>query len=463
MRARFTLASGLGIAILGSLIASAAYLRLAATLEQASTDFARHEAIEVATAIASVSSIEAASEHIRGLEGRLFPEEGVEALDVFAVDGAPAVWLPSDRPAPPFWAEGLRSARSGSMPVEVVRAPGAPHASTRAALLVEHDRAPRWLVVAQVSRVKLEDELASLARSLVIWLSVAVGTAVLGSFGLLTLALRPVQQLVKGARSIVDEGVGGKRLASPAEGSELAELARVLNLMLSQTEETFEQLRRFAANASHELRTPLTRMTGEAEVALRSGDPEAARAALGSTLEELAILKRLMDGLLELSRGSNRDTRTQSSFELGGIVADLAGEARVLGETRGIAVELPAPATAPVFVRGSRDLVGRAVWNMLDNALKHVPAGERVRVTFAAHPTHAEVIVEDTGPGIPAELEPRLFEAFARGADSSGPAGHGLGLALGRTIARRYGGELSFERPSGRGARFVLRLPRASS
>lgn len=456
---RFRLAgvSALAVGVVGVVIGMASYLRLAAELAAADAEFARHEALEVAQVVASLTSPEDVRHELLASEPQIFPEEGVERLEVFTLDGRLVASVPHDAPREP-WDEGLARARRGEFPAEPVRS--GTRWSVRAALLVTYTREPRWLASSRVDCARSERTLRELRRHLLAGVPLAALAVFVGTYGLLALALQPLQALVNDARALAAEGLG-RRLAQPAAASELAELVRLLNVMLARAEETVGGLRRFAADASHELRTPLARMRGEAEVALRAGDPEAAQGALVSILDELDKLRRLIDGLLELARGDAADLRAGPPFDLRALILDLGEEARVVGETRGVDVRVEG-AGEPLPVHGRRDLIGRAVWNLLDNALKYVPAGQRVDVAITRQDGAARVVVADSGPGLSDELRGRLFQPFVRGdlaRSPDGAEGHGLGLALARTIARRAGGDLVCEPGAGGGARFVLTLP----
>lgn len=461
---RFRLAALSAAVVTVALVAigSVVYVRLAHKLEDADEQFARHEALEVAQVVASLTTPEAVRAGLAVAEPRIFPEDDVVGLQVFDLEGGLVGSLPAEA-APAPWPEGFALARAGGAPTGRSAASDG-RTGLRAAMLVTYAREPRWLVLSHVDVRKSERTLAETRRHLLLGVPLAAALVFGGAYGLLALALRPLRVLVEDTRAIAAEGLG-RRLAQPPPGSELAELARLLNVMLSQLEETVGRLRRFAADASHELRTPLARMRGEAEVALRAGDAAEAREALVSVLDELDSLRRLVDGLLELARGDAERVRGGGSFDLAALAQELGEEARLVGETRGLTVEVER-APGPLLVEGSRDLCGRALWNLMDNALKYVPSGGRIRVSTAHDERGARVTVDDDGPGLPDSLVPHLFQPFVRGDParwaSGGQDGHGLGLALARTIARRSGGDLVCARSSP-GASFVLTLPRSKA
>lgn len=463
IRARLAVVSAVVVLVAGGAIGVASYLRLRAKLDEADLEYARHEALEVAAAVAGLDSASGIRHRIE--EAGLFPEAGVDSLAVLELDGRPLVWFPRDAAPPALdWPAGLVAALEGESPAEQLADKARGHPAIQALHLADAHR-PRWIALAQVSRERSEATLADFRLRLVLGVPLLAVLVLAGSFGLVTQALRPLQAVVADARALAGEGPEGggiRRLAAPPAGSELAELVGLLNVMLGRTEETLSQLRRFAANASHELRTPLMRMRGEAELALRAGTPpEEACAALASVIEEVDALVRLVEGLIELSRGEAGGLPGEQ-LDLADLATSLAAEAALLGQERELRVEVAREGSGEAIVRGSRDLLGRALWNVLDNALKYVPRGERVDVRIAVTETQVQVTIEDSGPGVGADAQHRLFEAFYRGdaARIQGAPGTGLGLALARTIVRRHGGDLVLAPFTGRGARFVLTVPR---
>lgn len=453
IRARLAAVSGLVVLGAGSLLAVGGHARLSRELLLADEEFARHEAIEVANGISHHGSAEEVRRHLRENRQAYLPEPGVEGLAVFGLDRA-LVYAFEDGAVPDLpGPRELSAVRLGELPVW---APDPSRQDLQAALFATYDREPRWLVVSRVNR---ERSLAALSRLRVGALAVvplAAGLTAVLAFALASLALAPVGRLVADVRAIAVEGLG-RRLDVPRESSELAELARLLNQTLEESHQVAARTQRFAADASHELRTPLARMLGEAEVALRDGASTTQRAALESIVAELDHLRRLVDGLLLLARGGTRG-QPGEPFDLVALVDASAAEARLLGEGPGVEVRWARPG-ASLLVRGPRELIGRAIWNLLANALAWTPRGGRIELVLETQPPY-RLTVRDTGPGVDAADRERIFEPFFRGAGAAPGEGLGIGLALARTIARRYGGDLRLadEAP---GATFVLELPPA--
>jgi signal transduction histidine kinase len=225
-----------------------------------------------------------------------------------------------------------------------------------------------------------------------------------------------------------------------------------------------EQARRaFVATASHELRTPVASLQVMLDLLLTDldADPVAiddAREQARKADDQAARLSQLAGELLDLSRLdaglSLRSEPVELSEVLRSVVAEM--DARIEGEGRSLMVADGGDGLA----LGDPGNVARIVRILLDNALRHTPPPGAVRVEYVAPGDLVGIAVEDDGPGVAAEDRERIFARFTRGARAE-PGGFGLGLAIGREMARRMGGDLALE-DTAAGARFVLTLPRAA-
>ncbi len=256
--------------------------------------------------------------------------------------------------------------------------------------------------------------------------------------------------------------------------------------MLARLEAAFAQVRRFSADASHELKTPLTVLRGEIEVALRSPrDPVEYQRVLGSILEEVESMARLVDDLLLLSRADAGALRwDMAPVELDRLVEEVAKEGGILGREKQVQVKIQG--LEPLIVQGDGQRLKQLLRNLVDNGVKYTPPGGRValslrrvewsnrRMVDSAKPVDqltsrpidsaaewAEIEVRDTGVGIPPEALPRIFERFYRvdPARSRETGGAGLGLCIAKTISEAHGGTIEVQSPPGAGSTFTLRLP----
>jgi signal transduction histidine kinase len=243
---------------------------------------------------------------------------------------------------------------------------------------------------------------------------------------------------------------------------EVGDLARALATMQRELRRQEAARRSFVATASHELRTPLTSLQGTIELLeedLRDSnfDQEDARRQVQGAQRELRRLARLASELLDLSRLDADVTLRDEPVELGELCRAVAAEFELRAGEADVELQVPAP-PGPCWGSGDPGAVARVVRILIDNALRHAPPASTVRVVPAYHGENATVAVDDEGPGVlPADRE-RIFERFERGSAPSGESGFGLGLAIGRELARKMGGELRIAE-SDDGASFVLDLP----
>jgi signal transduction histidine kinase len=243
---------------------------------------------------------------------------------------------------------------------------------------------------------------------------------------------------------------------------EVGDLARSLATMQRELRRQEAARRSFVATASHELRTPLTSLQGTLELLeedLRDGrlDHDDAREQLVAAQRQLRRLGRLASELLDLSRLDAAVPLREEPVELGELCRAVAAEFELGARERDVEIEVTAP-PGPCWGRGDPDAVARVVRILLDNAVRHTPVGSTVRILPAYHGPNATVEVSDEGPGVAPMDRERIFERFERGSTLSGEGGFGLGLAIGRELARRMGGELRHDDGTGPGARFVLEL-----
>jgi two-component system, OmpR family, heavy metal sensor histidine kinase CusS len=323
---------------------------------------------------------------------------------------------------------------------------------------------PDGPLVAQVAATlaPVDHELAELLAVLLLTGPLALAGALGGGYLLARKALAPVDRMAAAADQITATRLD-RRLEVPDPDDELGRLARTLNGMIARLERSFEEVRRFTADAAHELRTPLAVLRNAAEVALRADrDPEHYRRVLEDQLEEIGRLTRLAERLLFLCRtDAGLAGAAHRPVRLEDVVREAADHMQAVAAERGLA--LAVEGLAPCSVRGDEGQLRRLLFNVLDNAIKYTPAGGSIAVRSGPVDGKARVVVADTGVGIPAEYLPRVFDRFFRldAARGMEPEGAGLGLAISRAIAEAHGGTIAVESTHGRGTSVTLLLPLA--
>jgi heavy metal sensor kinase len=315
-------------------------------------------------------------------------------------------------------------------------------------------------VAAAIAENSLRDTLWTLAAVLAMGIPFAVGLAIAGGYFLAGRVLAPIGAMADKAREITAESLAQRLPVENAE-DEFGRLATVFNDTLSRLQDAFERLRRFTADASHELRTPLTAMRSVGEVALRNTlDAKLYRDVIGSMLEEVDRLTRLVESLLTLTRGdSGRIQLAAQTLDLAGLAGSVIDQLRVLADEKQQKLTLQAP--TPIHAMGDAALVRHALTNVIHNAIKYTPNGGTVSVELKASAGQAVIEIRDTGPGIPAAHRDRIFDRFYRvdASRSREEGGVGLGLAIARWAIEANGGRIELASDEGRGSLFRILLP----
>ena len=265
-------------------------------------------------------------------------------------------------------------------------------------------------------------------------------------------ALRPLRELTDTAARTA-RGDLDVRLP-PTRDPDLNQLAEAFNDTAERLQQRVARDTRFAGDVSHELRSPLTTMLNAMAVLQRRSAelPDGSRQAVELLDTDLRRFRRMVDDLLEISRGDHDDT-DRSTFEL----VDLGTLVGAIANRHG---SLPLDLTVHPWVLADRRRLERAVANLLDNAERH--GGGLVRLGVLRRDGHARIEVDDAGPGVPAADREHVFERFARGSPADRAAtdsGAGLGLALVAQHVHRHDGRVWVEDRPGGGARFVIELP----
>jgi heavy metal sensor kinase len=384
-------------------------------------------------------------------------DEGEQFIRVFSASGAitfdtsPAAGVPVDQGAVQTALAGRTVTRSVNGNDEAFRT--------------------RWVAIrrgGQVSGVlevaRSEDDVSEPLGILLLILGISYpATLALASFGGVFLAgraLSPIDKLTRLARRLSAQDLS-QRLNLALPDDEVGRLARTFDEMLARLDHAFRRQRQFTADASHELRTPLTAIKGQVEVALskeRSGVTY--REVLQMVNDEVDRLIRLVGSLLTLARAdAGQIPLALERVSLEELVAGAVEQVRPRAAERGL--DLQVTSGPAVVLQADEDLLLQLLLNLLDNAVKYTPSGGRVTAGWDTTEGGAALWVSDTGPGIPSEHLPHVFDRFYRvdKARSRAEGGVGLGLSICKWIAEAHGGTISATNASGGGTTFTVTLP----
>jgi two-component system OmpR family sensor kinase len=311
-------------------------------------------------------------------------------------------------------------------------------------------------------------------------LAVFAGVLVLAGFlgtGLVRMSLRPLRRVAATASRVTELPLAdgavtlSERVPETSPGTEVGQVSVAFNRMLGHVESALAQrassearLRRFAADASHELRTPLAAIRGYAELARRHPGPvpDDIAHALGRVEAESSRMSVLVDELLLLARLDAGRPLASDPVDLTRLAIDSTSDARASGQDHRWVLDLPGE---PVLVRGDEHRLHQVIANLLSNARAHTPPGTTVTVRLTTPDSgRVELSVTDDGPGIPAELQPALFDRFVRGngARTRTSGGTGLGLSIVHAVVTAHRGTVTLTSKPGL-TRFTISLARLTA
>jgi len=246
-----------------------------------------------------------------------------------------------------------------------------------------------------------------------------------------------------------------ERLPEPVNSDEISRLAKTFNRMLDRLQSSVNQLRTVTGAVAHDLKSPVTLIRGTLESALCDEGNEKWRDSVGEAIEGLDRLSQLLNTALDLAEAE------AGALHLDRRPVDFSDVVRQLIDIYQPAMaerhhELTANLEEHVVVDADVTLLNRAVSNLLENELTHLPSGCRVNIRLRSHEGSAEVVVEDNGPGFPPDISSQAFKRFVKGKNSPG---HGLGLAYVDAVAQAHGGAARISDRAGSGAVITLSLP----
>lgn len=313
------------------------------------------------------------------------------------------------------------------------------------------------------SRSEVIEDVRFLLRVLAMLLVLGTGATTVVALWLGRRLSSDVLEIAQVARDVASGNLAARTGGKVAGSAETKALAADLDHMIQHLASLVMVQRTFVSHAAHELMSPLSTLRGELQLALRrQRSAEHHEQTIQHALGDVEVLVTLAEDLLTLARVENTPPAVQEVRVLD-VVKEALRAAKGKAESRHVSVVSMFRGVEPeVSVLGARRELARALRNLVDNAALHSEQGAEVSVIITATPTEVLIAVEDSGPGVPPVDRPHVFEPFFRGARERGDTdqGVGLGLAIAREIARRFGGDVELDEGFAPGARFLLRLSR---
>lgn len=321
------------------------------------------------------------------------------------------------------------------------------------------NRGPAGTLQVAMNMNLLDVTLRALASVLFLLAVLSMGLAATLAWFILHRALAPLETVTEIATTITKADDLSRRI--PISGSTDSEVGRMItafNDTLSRLESMFATQRRFVADVSHELRTPLTVIKGEVSLLRKMGGVD--EESLSSIESEVDRLTRLVGNLLLLAQAeSGRLPLEMKPVELDTVLLDVLQYMHVLA---GEKIALRLNEIDQITVMGDRDRLKQVLLNVISNAIQYTPTGGSVNISMSKIGDRARITVADTGPGIPSEDLPHIFERFYRGEKSRSRSQHpgfGLGLSIAFWIVRNHGGTIDVSSKEGKGTAFAIWLP----
>lgn len=291
-------------------------------------------------------------------------------------------------------------------------------------------------------------------RFLLVW----AGMVVLGFVIAYTSAFRTLSRVERITETVARIGTEdlGNRLPESGNSDEISRLSQTFNHMLDRVQTSVNELRTVTDSVAHDLKSPVTWIRGKLEKALSDNNDSSWREPVAEAIEGLDQMAQLLNTTLDLAEAAagalHLDRARVDLSALVGQLVDLYQPALIEHHH-----ELKTSLPAGVLTDTDVSLMNRVIGNLLDNEMKHLPEGCLIRIQVTAVNNHAELRIEDNGPGFPSELRQRAFDRFVKGKQSSG---HGLGLAFVLAVIRAHGGDVSISDREA-GAAIVISLPLA--
>lgn len=377
---------------------------------------------------------------------RNVPDSGETALAFVGTE----LYRTTPTPGPPLDARRLRRAATIQRPRRgTVESDSGDLRYAAVPISAGGERLGAFVVTAEIERERQE-----VVDSVQVAAGVSIGVLAIASLLAWIIAgrvLAPLRELRDTARSISDTDF--TRRIEVKGHDEVAELGRTFNDMIDRLEGAFASQRAFVSDAGHELRTPITIIRGHLE--LLGDDPQERADTIDVVTDELDRMSRFVDDLLTLAKSERTDFLRPGPVDLDELTEELLTKATGLAPR-----DWRLEGNAAGRITADRQRVTQAVMNLAHNAVQHTSEGDAVALGSALRDGEARLWVRDSGPGVPADQQQRIFERFARsGTSIRRSEGAGLGLAIVRAIAEAHGGRVELDSGEGTGSVFTVVLP----
>jgi two-component system OmpR family sensor kinase len=332
----------------------------------------------------------------------------------------------------------------------------------REGLLIAEDDKPYFVAIGR-SYDEGDRLIEQFTRYYSIMLPLMIVTASFLGWFMAAKALSPIDDVARTAQRITGSNL---RIQIPRRGAndELDRLIDAFNRMIERLDAAFQQTKQFSTDVSHELRTPLTAIRGQLEVALLAAKtPEQYQDAILNALEDVERLSQTIRALLQLSQAESGQLALQKQrLDLSATISSLMEQFEIPAESGKVQLSMSLPPQC--FAEVDRIQVERLISNLVSNAIKYTPEGGSINVALYDHGREVELVVTDTGVGIPKESLPHIFDRFYRvpgpAAEKSPERGLGLGLSFVVWIVKEHQGQVEVQSEPGEGTTFRVLLPK---
>lgn len=381
--------------------------------------------------------------------------DGAGRVRIFGPDGQPLNDLARQGNGLPLSRAGLNAALAGE-PAFVTT--GEDAARRRVFYLVAPETGPPVAVIEVSETLRPTDRSIQRSRiALLIAALFAVPAGLLAGWWMARQALVPVNKLIAAVSTLAASGKYGERVPEPETNDEIGRLARTFNDILGRLTVVLDRQQALVADTSHELRNPLMVVRGNLDLLVHDIPPDQRQEAATEAREEVDRMARLVDDLLFLADADTEGSIDRRNVELDEVMAEVFADAHALSPGHNIHLN----ANDPVLVLGDEERLRQLIWNLVENAIRYTPAGGTINLALRRRAGVAEVLVSDTGIGIPEEHLPHIFNRFYRvdRGRSRAVGGTGLGLSIVRQVAETHGGHVRIRSIPEIGTTFTVYLP----